>query len=337
MARLKGPPGPGKSLAIKTGLNIYANRGALVAAKWPRKRGRPRSPVTREQNEWFRQANLLAKYADGQSQWMAIEVSKGSPWYPRDLLLSAMAGRLFETLTIDGVEFRSVAIRDDVSSDLDFLAGKVTGTIIVRGEDLWSALIPGDPFEVLTSHGPGVLPSYELSGSGISLVRAATIPVKTVSATARATKGVLFRAREDFTVFRLGTQLDATINQEYRGAVYELDAAFKITAILAETADFLVPATGQLTLDEALTAPAVLSGDKDYVLAWTRREATDTNSVPMLVGWNTIPFIGLPVKYLKPLNGVSLGAQLAKKAPAIGDTFIVAVAETFYMTATISV
>ena len=115
MARLKGWKGSGKSRTLKARTVTYISRGALIASSWPKKRGRPKSAITREQNEWFTQANQLAKYADGQALWMAIELSRHSPWYPRDILISAMAGRRSETLTLDGLEILERAGQDELS------------------------------------------------------------------------------------------------------------------------------------------------------------------------------------------------------------------------------
>ena len=336
MARLKGPPPPRKSIALKTGLNIYANRGALVAAKWPRKRGSPKSPVTREQNEWFRQANLLAKYADGQSQWMAIEVSRGSPWYPRDLLISAMKGRLFETLTIDGVEFRSVAIRDDVSSDLDFLAGKVTGTIIVRGADLWSALIPGTKDHVLTSTGPGLLPEYAAGGGGGSPAFAEVTPLTSVSTSAFATKGIPITPLYNYTITSLGTQLRTLNGFTFRGSIFEVDSARMITAIVAETADIVAVGTDFLHLQEALLAPVTLLASKHYVLCWTRRDGGDNFVLRILNGRAGFPMTGMPEKFFAQEPATTPRFDLAKQAPAIGDTFSTVITSGYYMTALLS-
>ncbi|MEE8539999.1 MAG: hypothetical protein V3S54_09285 [Woeseiaceae bacterium] len=336
MARLKDWRGPGKSLALKSSLMIYVNRGALIAAWWPKKRGRPKSLITQEQNEWFRQANLLAKYADGQAQWMAIEVSKGSPWYPRDLHVSAMKGRLFETINIDGQEYRAVAVRDDVSSDLDFLAGTEVGTIIVRGSDLWQQLIPGPTGRVLTSFGPDALPQYLTPGGSDAKTLATAIPKTTFSSFAAATKGDLFKAQSTFQVHEMGTRINATVNHVYRGSIFRLDAAWKILEIVAETADIVSSGTFIQSYSAPLITPVVLTSATIYGIAWSRRDGADNFAFPLNLAVSGFPMIGLPAKHFDPLNDLLPVLSMAKAQPAVNDVFTATAQSGYYMTATIT-
>lgn len=69
-------------------------RGVVRVRKWPDKRGRPKSAAVRAQNDWFRDANRLASRAPGAQVSTAIEITKGSGLYPRDILLRMMAGNL---------------------------------------------------------------------------------------------------------------------------------------------------------------------------------------------------------------------------------------------------
>lgn len=82
--------------SIRGSLVVYPLRGRLVVRSWPKKRGKKLHPKVREQVEWFKEAVQLAKYADPESQRRAIEWSKGTGLYPRDLIVHAMAGNLLE-------------------------------------------------------------------------------------------------------------------------------------------------------------------------------------------------------------------------------------------------
>ena len=337
MARLKGWKGSGKSVTLKSATVTYVSRGALVASSWPKKRGRPKSSITREQNEWFRQANLLAKYADGQAQWMAIELSRDSPWYPRDILISAMAGRLFETLNLDGVEFRSVAIRDDVSSDLDFLAGKIPGTIMVRGLDLWDALVPGAPGDVLTSNGPATLPSYAPGAGAASLTHASKIPLLTFDSESFATKGIVFMPQTAFGVHAIGTRINATVNHVYRGVIFQIGANFVISAIVAETADITAPSTAHLQLHEAFPAPVTLSANVPYAICWTRRDGSNTFKLPLSKANTSLPMIGIPERFFIPVNGIAPRIRIAQANPQVGQTLVPVTTSGPFINATVSV
>lgn len=78
-------------------------RGQMRIRAWPRKRGRPKHPFTRLWNDWFRDANALAKRADGHAHAAAIELTKGTGLYPRDIMLRAMSKGLIDFVDENGV------------------------------------------------------------------------------------------------------------------------------------------------------------------------------------------------------------------------------------------
>lgn len=77
-------------------------RGKVRVRKWPDKRGRPKSEAVRKQNDWFRQANRLASRAPPSQMRSAIEITKNSGLYPRDILMRMMAGNLGDIPLSDG-------------------------------------------------------------------------------------------------------------------------------------------------------------------------------------------------------------------------------------------
>ena len=140
-------------------------RGVLRVRKWPKKRGTPKSALQRWWIDWFTQANLLAKYADGLSQAGAIALTKGSGLYPRDVLLAAMRGRLYWWADETGWKWFPVAAITDITNALDILAQTI-GSVLVRAPDRWRAPTPGTLDQVLTLKGSPLVPEWAAPGGG---------------------------------------------------------------------------------------------------------------------------------------------------------------------------
>lgn len=161
----------------------YVRRGQVIQQAWPPKQSASTLAKTADQREWFRQANKLAKYAAPSDMVLAREVTAGTPLMPRDILLAAMAGRLWSWRSDDGGVWYSMAAQQDVSQSLDAL-GQVEGDLLVRFADQWSVinpafgslilrdtegyaeLPPGQVGQVLTSQGENLLPAWQDPGGG---------------------------------------------------------------------------------------------------------------------------------------------------------------------------
>ena len=86
-----------------TGRVIVDNwRGQLRTRSWPRKRGKTATPAQQEQRDWFALANQRAKYAAAPMIAAAIDAAKGTGWYPKDLILRAMSGGMWNIRMPDG-------------------------------------------------------------------------------------------------------------------------------------------------------------------------------------------------------------------------------------------
>ncbi len=151
--------------AFGGGFYVRSQRGRLVVCKWPVKRGRPKSATTRDQNQKFKEANLLAQFADATQQKIARESTKGTALQPRDFLISAMYGRLFAITYEDGFTRYSMSARSDASAALDILAQLET-SVLVRGPTLWVPAATGALGRVLTHLGPGIAPAWQPTGAG---------------------------------------------------------------------------------------------------------------------------------------------------------------------------
>lgn len=134
-------------------------RGVLRIRKWPKKRGRAKSESQRFWIDWFKQANLLAKYADAMSVARAKEITANTGMYPRDIMLAAMRGRLYTWVDQNGWRWYPVAAKQDISESLDVLAQTI-GSILFRATDLWRSPLPGNAGEVMLNQGGGNLPIW---------------------------------------------------------------------------------------------------------------------------------------------------------------------------------
>ena len=83
-------------------LMVDTVRGKVRVRAWPKPRGHPKSAAVRSQNEWFKSANKLLNDIDPGQMKIAIEAAKGTGFYPRDLLMNAMAGGIVEVVFPDG-------------------------------------------------------------------------------------------------------------------------------------------------------------------------------------------------------------------------------------------
>jgi len=185
MAVLKGLKQDHRSESMSKGFMIDTVRGVLRVRKWPKKRGTPKSPLQLWWIDWFRQANLLAKYVDAHSARRAIEITKGMGMYPRDVLLSAMRGRLYIWQDQTGKVWHSMASIQDISESLDVLAQDI-GNVLVRATDRWRKALPELPGlgHVLTYQGPTAPPIWAAGGGGLQqldLPGTPIIPDNTVS------------------------------------------------------------------------------------------------------------------------------------------------------------
>lgn len=149
-------------------------RGVLRVRKWPRKRGKPKSESQRYWIDWFKQANLLAKYADAYTQVRAKEITAHTGMYPRDIILAAMRGRLYTWVDETGWRWYPVAAIQDISESLDVL-GQTVGDILVRALDRWRPVVPGAPGEVLTNMGAGAPAQWQPAGGGGGLGQGAMV------------------------------------------------------------------------------------------------------------------------------------------------------------------
>ena len=183
-------------------------RGVLRVRKWPKKYGKPRSISQQFWVDWFKQANRAAKYFDGMQQARAIEMTKDSGLYPRDVMLSAMRGRLYWWADETGWKWFPMAAIQDVSDSLDVLAQSI-GSVLIRAVDRWRAPDPGSPGDVLTYQGSEAGPEWQppAGGGGFS---AGCLLIKTANQSTAS--GTLNAITFDAEIYDTSNLHDNTLN-----------------------------------------------------------------------------------------------------------------------------
>ena len=88
--------------AYSGGFLIDDFRGQRRVRKWPRKRGRPKSELVREQNEWFKAVTKIIKFAAADQVIAAMDATKGQGVYPRDLLMHTISEGIMDITELDG-------------------------------------------------------------------------------------------------------------------------------------------------------------------------------------------------------------------------------------------
>jgi len=313
VAKIEGKANKAKGPGYTGRMMVDVYRGQLRVRKWPRKRGRNLHPKTLAQMEWFRQANELAKYVAPQQQVLAREAAAGSPLLPRDLLIMAMAGRMFAIDFIDGRMLFPMAARAGISESLDVLSHEV-GAVLVRAATYWEGLSPGLAGSVLTSAGPGQPPVW---AGGVGAGGSWDWPIDynsqstVTSGGLQATKGNIIECRQPFEVKACAATFTPTLTGSYQCHIAELNGAGVIQAIASS--NVLTPASTD-RLPRFFTIAAALVPVKLYALMLTRTDATPTTQLTWANQANGA--YHLPVKMIA-------GMALTSVLPMVGNTITI--------------
>lgn len=158
----------GQAPSLRGTIQADATRGRPRVRAWPRKRSAAEVAAQKDRTEWFAQAQQLTKYVTRGQMVAAFDATRGTPFYPRDILTMAMAGRVFVFHDPDGNEVWPLAIRTDVSQALDII-GKSPGALLWRDTNNWNIINPGTAGQYLTSQGPGAAPAWQPASGGGSI------------------------------------------------------------------------------------------------------------------------------------------------------------------------
>jgi len=305
-ARSKKRTGPSLRKAVYTA----ERRGILYASKWPRHKGRSPSPQVRHNQEWFAKAQAAYKLTAPQIIVTAMQATAGTPLLARDLLTSAMAGRLF-SITVQGERtLYPVAARIDVSTSIDIL-GHNPGDMLYRGPEIWATFPAGRPGQHLMSNGPLSSPTWESVPPTKDLTMLSSSPLENEVGEAFALQGNFFGAGFNITVTHVYSVITLVDTAIYVPIIARMDGE-DIAEILYRGSEFVATAAGKDIVTWPLPAPVTLLKGQSYIAAVYRRDATTTTDLKIWVGISQLR--GWP---WKGLITIVRGATIN---PQVGDT-----------------
>lgn len=139
------------------------SQGQERVRAWPQPRGKVKNQKTKDQMEWFWQAQFAAKVMDPRIMIWANETTAGTPLLPRDITTMMMAGRMIALVEPNGKVTHSVAFRTQVSESLDAITQE-EGYIMIRQPEGWR----GIPLSAVQAVGVLTGKSGNVSGSPYS-------------------------------------------------------------------------------------------------------------------------------------------------------------------------
>lgn len=102
MARIRSWAEKQQFPALSGRVQFIRRNGQVVVAAWPRKRGKKSTPAQRRWRDWFTEANRLAKIGEPGQLRLAVEYTRGTGLYPRDLILRMMSKGLVDIIDGEG-------------------------------------------------------------------------------------------------------------------------------------------------------------------------------------------------------------------------------------------
>lgn len=284
-----GKEAPGRGKSLRGRVVFRTTRGVLVAQKWPRPRGRPKTEQHRQQVEWFRQAQQLAKRVDPKTQATIMKAVHGGPLMPRDLATSLMAGRAYSVARGPHDVIRSARAMSEVSKSLDIISD-LPGNTLVRSDQNWI----GVP-----------LPSIGASWLNPAPELAWTI---SQSPSAFAWKGTTFTANQPIVINQLATIMTLDAVATYRAAIATLNSSDEITSIL-----YSLPMTPGRTGREFVPFELSLVCNTDDRIAMMVGRTDATSTTPIATFFLADVHLPIPARQ----QGWCRAATIL---PTIGDT-----------------
>ncbi len=319
MATLKGIKRAARSESLSGKVMVDTVRGVLRVRKWPRKRGTPKSASQRWWNDWFRQANLLAKYVDAATMRKAIELTANTGMYPRDIILKAMRGRLYIWQDQTGKVWYPMAAIQDISESLDVLAQAV-GSVLVRAADRWRAPEGAAIGNVLTYQGEDAAPVWGPSAAGGLTYSQLAFGASEIGN--YASQGWGQDVAVPVTVYGASVRLSGTGSLAGFVGLYLCGAGtWDISEVLAVTPTVLGPTSALPYLYLPFDTPVAVAADARLIALWTRTDATSTTNSRLLRTRDRNAAL--------PAGNSQATAQLATLLPAVPNTLTLGVYEGF--------
>lgn len=168
MSRNRASPSRQRFPGFRGALVVDTFRGQMRARSWPRARGLPKDPLQAQRLKTFERYAALAKFAAPSQIALAVNATRNTGLYPRDLLFMAMAGNLVDLVTEDGrlitkkkpridpVKFQGVKLRLVVDTAVPEGAGFYVSWPLpeIDTAAMWSA---ADPTKITVPAGVNII------------------------------------------------------------------------------------------------------------------------------------------------------------------------------------
>lgn len=264
-------------------------RGVPRVRKWPDPRGPAKSAAQRRSQTEFKQASDLIKQTPAEMQIPVMEATKGTPFYPRDIQMMALFGRLWAMRDRNGRLTRTRRMTKDVSDSLDLITDRI-GDMLVRGPTGWIGVVQAANFA-----------SWQFNRE--------LGPLDTPNSTSTyAFKGGLYRAMAGQDIFALSFWANWLNGSDYQAVVCEVDSSNVITDVVKSNT-VTAPEGGLYPIRFDVAAEII--DNTRYAIMVGRIDGSASYALP-------INFLGAGA-FRVPWVTIS-GARIASLNPAIGDT-----------------
>jgi len=232
MAKISNIPPMGRSTRRPGLLVMTKTRGGVPVSKsWPKKRGKKASEEQLANQERFALAQRAANEAHPWQYMEAANMSHGTIWNRREMLVKAANGTLYEIKLANGEFYGNCFI---LAREIQPLLDTVTdepGSILVRGPDGWVGLAPGADGYFLASNGAGFAPSWEAAAAAPTVYQWSSSDINAVYAGANVTVGNQYVPIFDVEVVDITLRLAPVAGKTYSLCIATLSAGNVITAI----------------------------------------------------------------------------------------------------------
>lgn len=237
----------------------YQRHGKWVTAKWPKKRGKPKSAAQSQAQKDFAAVCRAIKLTAAEIQMYARANAAGTPMLPRDAMMAALYGNGPTIRTYSGKVIKPMANKLLSSTVLDAI-GWQEGDLLYRGTDTWEVLRQGDAGKVLLSNGPGAGYQWGDAGGGSGAVVFYYPSIEAHSSSAYRVKGQAFRGIDEWKIDRIYFEHGMPLGWQMGFTVAFLDASGVVTSV-PMTIDVVAEGSGAvsfgaLDLPFAVVVPA---------------------------------------------------------------------------------
>jgi hypothetical protein len=252
---------------LPSGFILQPHRGGEMHAQaWPRKRGKPKSATTRQQNSGFALAVQHSVTAPAMEMLSARELSQNTPYAWRDILVKDAYGTVIECVLTDGTFIMGLRMATSYADRMLNQLGQAAGMLLYRGADAWYALAPGASNQVLTFDGATGLPIWTdlptppAAGSGWL-----TCPTEDSIGVSTGQIGNIVSPIENMNLVKVSARLTPSSGITYKPAVAEWDGS-SITGTITFGDAFTFSGSGLQTVTASFPATVPLTAGTLYAI-----------------------------------------------------------------------